>query len=584
MRIAVVGTSRSGSDPITVRLVESLADAGHDVTFLSAGAVDGRIDAAADEVISVDTRWPLEGGRVAALGRRLNPTAMRHRNRRKRIVTILRTVQPDLVYGANEELTQLADAQGFTVASDTRLQGGASNDLVRLAPTRPLLAGLAPGHWTAWVDRPLTVPSDGRYSGKRIVLCYHPTATTPARYLHAALERAGVRVETLYPTIDLGQIADDTDGVVFVESPYPELEVVGNTTVPILYWVHHGEIHLYQNLRLAQRYRADAVLLAHSWHLAHRFKAPVFMFPFGVPIEMLREDMPFAARPFEVSMIAAGFDSTDRRYAARREAAAVLGNEYGEDRVRFAGGVTPREVFATYAKSKVVIDEGGALHKPITMRVFEATGSGAALLTEPAPGIDLLFDPEREYAPLDVVTPLGSVLDEERNSRIARAGRQRALGAHTYDHRVDDLMSILGVFDQPSTPKVSGYQSLGAIEATPGSIDPLSRAVGRFAEIDSIACGEAGREVFAMSTYLVRSHDDVAASDRRVDALICSDSEEPTFALLRCAHRYVFCTAPIASTVRTMLATTDRRAIETTSDGIHVFDFETPGYIVRDAP
>ncbi len=56
MRIAVLGTSRSGTDPRTIRLVTSLAAAGNDVTFLSPGTVDQRIDAAVDAVGAIDTR------------------------------------------------------------------------------------------------------------------------------------------------------------------------------------------------------------------------------------------------------------------------------------------------------------------------------------------------------------------------------------------------------------------------------------------------------------------------------------------------------------------------------------------------
>ncbi|MEA2022740.1 MAG: glycosyltransferase [Actinomycetota bacterium] len=569
MRIAVLGTSRSGTDPRTVRLVTSLTAAGHDVTFLSPGLVDPRIEASADRIVSIDTRWPRRGGRIAGRVRRLNPQRVREQNSRRHMTSVLFDLRPDLVYAANRDLAQLADGLGFVVAADTKLQAGISNSLARLAPGNPGLGGLADDEFTPWVERPATTPAAGRHTGKRIVLCYHPTETTPARYLRAALERAGVTVDHRYPEIDLSEVPHEADGVVFVESPYPALGVTGETPVPILYWVHHGEIHLYQNLRLAQRYRADAVLLAHSWHLAHRFPVPVHMLPFGVPTEMLDGDAALADRPIHVSMVAAGFDGTDERYATRRRVAEALTAELGSDRVRFIGGMSPSEMFSIYARSRAVIDEGGSMHRPITMRVFEATGSGAALATDPAPGLEMLFERGSEFITLDTSDPVRSLPADDRTAQIAAAGRERALGVHTYDHRVDELLAILGTTG-------------GGSDAVLVSAEPLRAAVERFAEIDTIACSDEGSGAFSASSYVVWSHRDVQERHLTVDAVVCDAPEEPTDGLLRRAHRFVFCSASSASTVRTMLDADERSFSETVHDGVHVFDFEMPGYVVRE--
>lgn len=582
MRIAVLGTSRAGTDPVTVRLVLSLADTGHDVSFVTTGGVDERIDDAASQVVVVGTRWPSHRGRVGAFIRRRNPASFRHRIGRKNIVSALRSIRPDLVYAVNTDLARLADEQGYVVASDRMMPIEIANDLVRLAPTHPSLGGLAEGSGGDWLDRSATSPAAGRHVGKRVVLCYHPTETTPARYLHAALERAGMHVDHRYPTVNLSEIPDETDAVIFVESPYPALSVDGETTVPVLYWVHHGEIHLYQNLRLAKRYRADAVLLAHSWHLAHRFDAPVFMFPFGVPTELLAEDVPFSERTIEVSMIAAGFDGTDERYAARRHAAKALTAEFGEDRVRFAGGIHPSEVFSTYAQSKVVIDDGGTRHRPITMRVFEATGSGAALVTEPAAGIELLFEQGTEFVPAKLASSRDSVTGEERNSEIANAGRRRALGVHTYDHRVDELVSIAESLGRRSGHVITSVSSHFDCEPAPESGSPLLEVLNGFPEIDSIACSEASMVDLGRSDYVVRNHRDVVSKGIAVDAVIFADRDVPIAGLLSCAHRYALCTAPVASTVRSMIESARRSATESLYGDVHVFDFATPGYIVRD--
>jgi hypothetical protein len=653
MKIAVLGTSRSGTDPRTTRLVTSLASAGHDVVFVSPGSVDARIDEAADQVITIDTRWPSRGGRISGPLRRYNPERLRKSIMQRRAMSALTSLQPDLVYVSDTELARLVDGLGLTIASDTKIRQGIANSLAATAPTEPRVAGLADPNLIPWVLRPTYVPDMGRHGGRKIVLCYHPTETTPARYLHAALERAGVAVDHRYPDIDLSELDADVDGVVFVESPYPALDVTGETAIPVVYWVHHGEIHLYQNLRLAQRYRADAVLLAHSWHLAYRFPSPVYRFPFGVPTEMLAGSVSFDERTLAVSMIAAGFDGTGGRYAQRRDLAEAVTQEISSERVLFTGGLTPAEMFAVYADSRAVLDEGGSLHRPITMRVFEATGSGAALVTDPAPGIELLYEPDTEFVTLDTVGSVSSLMASRDAAQIAAAGHARALGVHTYDHRVDELFSILDQLDlgsrgaakSPAPPVQTGQQSDGVAlqgdtseervqvgdnaRSTADRPDceppiPLARrrtrrlsplkgerkmtdsagskarpstlkggrceeagflaVVERFAEIDSVACSETSAGLFASSSYLLLSHREVVEKHMTVDAVVISDESTPTPELLQRAHRYVFSSGEHAPTVATMLTQDDRMFVGSTEAVVHIFDLETPGYIVRDAP
>lgn len=569
MRVAVLGTARAGMDPRTIRLVTSLTAAGHEVAFLSSGSVHAIIESTASRTINIDTRRPRRGGKVAGALRRLNPRGLRARNATASVTSELSDLRPDLVYAQTGELAALADALGFVVTSDTRAELAVSRSLESLAPTRPALAGFVDVD-TPWLDRPITEPVPGRHAGKHLILCYHPTATTPARYLHAALERAGIRVDHRYPMVDLSRIPDGVDGVVFVESPYPALEVTGDTGAPVVFWVHHGEHHLYQNLRLTQRYRADGILLAHSWHLAHRFAVPVFPFPFGVPTEMLHEPTAFDDRPLDVSMIASGFDGDGERYAERRRLASQVTARFGVDRVRFSGDLSPEEMFAVYGDSKIVIDEGGSRHRPITMRVFEATGSGAALMTDPAPGIELLFKAEREYLPIDSFAGLMKDSATQRAARIAPAGYRRAMGVHTYDHRIDELIDALESIEKRENPE-------------PVAVSPMRRVVEERAEIDSIACSEMIMGEFWNSWYIVWSDQIATERGAAVDAVVLGPGEDATVELIALAYRYVFCSTSVAPTVHCMLTDMDRSFTESSAGSIAIFDLATPGYIVRES-
>src|SRR5690606_23639341 len=133
---------------------------------------------------------------------------------------------------------------------------------------------------TGSVNRSAYASEPGRHVGRKVVIAYRKTDSNPGKYLEAALRRSGADVRLETDALDFDTVDPDTDFIVFVEGPYPAIDVTGATPeVPILFWFHHGEHHLQANLRLLDRYRADAALMAHSWHLAHWVQVPVHRFP-----------------------------------------------------------------------------------------------------------------------------------------------------------------------------------------------------------------------------------------------------------------------------------------------------------------
>ncbi|MEA3509854.1 MAG: glycosyltransferase, partial [Actinomycetota bacterium] len=267
------------------------------------------------------------------------------------------------------------------------------------------------------------------------------------RYLQTALERAGVFVDHVEDGLDYGIVDPTTNAVVIVESVYPAFDVMGKKpAVPTLFWVHHGEHHLDANLRLANRYGADAILLAHSWHLAHRFSVPVHRYPFGIAPEIGGPGERFEERRYDVAMVAAGLRHDGGTYTSRQEMAEALTGAF-DDRSLFTYGLLPDDFGALYRDARVVTNDGGRNHRPITMRVFEAIGNGARLLTEDAPGLDRLLEPGRHYVPMseDPVADVREILTDPSSAETSREAREFALGHHTYDHRVDQLFEIVDV-------------------------------------------------------------------------------------------------------------------------------------------
>lgn len=108
------------------------------------------------------------------------------------------------------------------------------------------------------------------------------------------------------------------------------------------------------------------------------------------------------------------------------------------------------DMYRLLAESRVTLNRhiAAAEGKANNMRLYEATGVGALLITEAAPNLADIFEPGREVVTYDgskdLVDKARHYLehDDERRA-IAAAGQARTLREHTYDHRVRELVALL---------------------------------------------------------------------------------------------------------------------------------------------
>jgi hypothetical protein len=119
-------------------------------------------------------------------------------------------------------------------------------------------------------------------------------------------------------------------------------------------------------------------------------------------------------------------------------------------RKQYRGEAWGLDMYRALARAKVALNrhidvaEGHANN----MRLYEATGMGAALLTDRGSNLAELFEPEREVAVYDdaasLVARLDALLDDEQQRvAIARAGHDRTLGEHTWSKRIAELAAML---------------------------------------------------------------------------------------------------------------------------------------------
>lgn len=101
-----------------------------------------------------------------------------------------------------------------------------------------------------------------------------------------------------------------------------------------------------------------------------------------------------------------------------------------------------------FSQSKVVLNP--PIKDDLNMRVFETLGTGSFLLTEDIPSIHDFFDDGKHlvlYKTLDEAIEKAKYYiehDDERE-KIAKAGYEEVIDKHTYKHRIQAMLSAMGI-------------------------------------------------------------------------------------------------------------------------------------------
>lgn len=116
----------------------------------------------------------------------------------------------------------------------------------------------------------------------------------------------------------------------------------------------------------------------------------------------------------------------------------------------YRGEAWGRDMLRVFARARIVLNRhiDVAEDNANNMRLFEATGMGALLLTDSKSNLEDLFSPGREVIAYedvgDLVRRAGAYLEDvPGRERVANAGQRRTLGEHSYAHRMKELIPIL---------------------------------------------------------------------------------------------------------------------------------------------
>ncbi|MEH2561417.1 CgeB family protein [Bradyrhizobium sp. AZCC 2289] len=116
----------------------------------------------------------------------------------------------------------------------------------------------------------------------------------------------------------------------------------------------------------------------------------------------------------------------------------------------FQGEVWGADMYQALRRSKITLNShiDMAAREAGNMRLFEATGVGAFLLTDFKDNLNTLFEPDSEVGVWrsvdDCLAEINRALgDGSGREAIARAGQARTMAEHTYRHRVAEILGFV---------------------------------------------------------------------------------------------------------------------------------------------
>lgn len=312
----------------------------------------------------------------------------------------------------------------------------------------------------------------GSSPGPKVLLLYHHNPTTTAAYLEGALQEraqlttAGEGQEVALSRtarVSLPRLLDRLgtrfDLILEVEGENVDTEGHEELDVPCAWWAIDSHLHMSYDRHFFKARVYDHIFVAQKHHVA-RYQDWAWTSSSWLPLAA--DPSVFRPEPAELSFDV-GFvgSALPGLHDARRGLLKRILRRF--DRVLIARGAFRRDAARELSRCRLVFNR--SLHRDVNMRVYEAMACGRPLLTDRLPdecGLEAVArDGETAFLYDDVTLEdtIASLLeDEERLDRVAQAGRDCILAAHSYEHRVHEILRVLGL-DSVVPERGSGAES-----------------------------------------------------------------------------------------------------------------------------
>lgn len=285
---------------------------------------------------------------------------------------------------------------------------------------------------------------------KGILMCYGKTPYTPGRYLEDGFRQWSLPVQTFDRVIDFSKVdLSQYSAVVFVESPSRKPVQVKNikaVNIPIFFWIHHGAHRWRVNMELVKQYQPDILLMAHSLYLGQKAPVPTRFFPFAMDPRIFNCTKPILNRSIDIGFVGA---MDQNIHIHRNQSLEWIKEYFGQDyQLNFAAKVYLEDLAELYGNSKIVFNQSADVHQAINMRLFEAIGCGALVISEMVPDQERILIDGNHYVVYQDRNDLRDKLNyylknPEKTQEIATAGRRHLLSKHTYKQRAREVLLMI---------------------------------------------------------------------------------------------------------------------------------------------
>ena len=205
-----------------------------------------------------------------------------------------------------------------------------------------------------------------------------------------------------------------------------------------LFWSIDSHCALQNHQMHCTKHKFDTIMLSNIQH-SHHFKGMVssaVWFPNGYPSDLIRPD-PTITRSHDIGFCGSLIGN-------RESWLNLISDKFKLKKDIFVIGNDMVKAFSSY---KIAFNINIA--DDINFRTFEATGSGAMLLTNYTPNLENLFKIGEEIiiydSPKDLLRKIEIYTsDDDLRNMIANNGKNRSINDHSYDSRSKNLLKLIG--------------------------------------------------------------------------------------------------------------------------------------------
>jgi len=310
-------------------------------------------------------------------------------------------------------------------------------------------------------------------SKNKVLIFASMTPTCTANYFVRALKDLACDVRTcsdvpsewadicLSGSVDVPQVIArlrfDPDWLLFIEGGNMQLLPIGLEHIPCVTVWYGIDTHMdyAKHLRIGRLF--DVTFVAQKEYV-ERLRADgirqVHWLPLGFAEELLPS--PMSERTIDIAYV--GSD----RVSANPERHAMLAALRREFSSTQFGTTSPKEMGRIYASARLVFNK--SVKNDVNMRFFEAAGAGAVLVTDRIinNGVEELFEEGKHYVSYQDQDSLvrvvrGLLADPKRCAAIGESASRHVLEHHTYRHRAQALLAIVGRSQKLDPPCPEDY-------------------------------------------------------------------------------------------------------------------------------